>query len=56
MFLLRIGAQKASTTWLHAQLHRRPDADFGFLKEYHIFDTLTLPTAGFSNRRRPSAE
>ena len=54
VFLLGVGAQKAGTTWLHAQLNRRPDADFGFLKEYHIYDTLTLPTAGFSNRRRRS--
>ena len=54
VFLLGLGAQKAGTTWLHAQLHRRPDADFGFLKEYHIHDTLTLPAAGFSDRRRRS--
>ena len=51
MFLLGLGAQKAGTSWLHAQLNRRRDADFGFLKEYHIHDALTLPTAGFSGRR-----
>ena len=49
VFLLGIGAQKAGTTWLHAQLNRRRDADFGFLKEYHVHDALTLPAAGFSN-------
>ena len=54
VFLLGVGAQKAGTTWLHAQLDRRRDADFGFLKEYHVHDALTLPAAGFSNRRRPS--
>ena len=54
MFLLGVGAQKAGTTWLHAQLDRRRDADFGFLKEYHVHDALTLPAAGFSDRRRPS--
>jgi hypothetical protein len=51
VFLLGLGAQKAGTSWLHAQLNRRRDADFGFLKEYHIHDALTLPTAGFSGRR-----
>lgn len=54
MFLLGVGAQKAGTTWVHAQLNRRRDADFGFLKEYHVHDALTLPAAGFSNRRRRS--
>ena len=51
VFLLGLGAQKAGTSWLHAQPNRRRDADFGFLKEYHIHDALTLPTAGFSGRR-----
>ena len=51
VFLLGLGAQKAGTSWLHAQLNRRRDADFGFLKEYHIHDALTLPNAGFSGRR-----
>ena len=41
-FLLGVGAQKAGTSWLHDQLHRRSDADFGFLKEYHVFDALEL--------------
>ena len=41
-FLLGVGAQKAGTSWLHDQLHRRADADFGFLKEYHVLDALTL--------------
>ena len=40
-FLLGVGAQKAGTSWLHDQLRRR-DADFGFLKEYHVFDALEL--------------
>ena len=54
VFLLGVGAQKAGTSWLHAQLNRRADADFGFLKEYHVHDALTLPAAGFSHRRRRS--
>jgi hypothetical protein len=37
-----VGAQKAGTSWLHDQLNRRKDADFGFCKEYHVFDALTL--------------
>ena len=53
-FVLGLGAQKAGSSWLHAQLNRRRDADFGFLKEYHIHDARTLPEAGFSNRRRRS--
>lgn len=43
VFLLGVGAQKAGTSWLHQQLHRRSDADFGFLKEYHVHDALTIP-------------
>jgi len=42
IFLLRVGAQKAGTSWLHQQLHSRPDANFGFCKEYHIHDVLTV--------------
>jgi hypothetical protein len=53
-FVLGLGAQKAGSSWLHAQLNRRRDADFGFLKEYHIHDARTLPEAGFSNRRMRS--
>ena len=41
-FLLGVGAQKAGTSWLHDQLNHRKDADFGFLKEYHVFDALEL--------------
>ena len=53
-FVLGLGAQKAGSSWLHAQLNRRRDAEFGFLKEYHIHDALTLPEAGFSNRSQRS--
>ena len=42
-FLLGVGAQKAGTSWLHKQLHSRPDADFGCLKEYHVHDARTIP-------------
>ena len=53
-FVLGLGAQKAGSSWLYAQLNSRRDADFGFLKEYHIHDARTLPEAGFSNRRKRS--
>ncbi len=43
VFLLGVGAQKAGTSWLHQQLHSRPDADFGVLKEYHVHDARTVP-------------
>ncbi|GCE64657.1 sulfotransferase family protein [cyanobiont of Ornithocercus magnificus] len=42
-FLLGLGTQKAGTSWLHKQLSHRTDSDFGFMKEYHIFDVLTVP-------------
>ena len=39
-FVLGVGAQKAGTSWLHHQLASRADTDFGFLKEYHVFDVI----------------
>lgn len=42
-FILGVGAQKAGTTWLHAYLNSRSDADFGFIKEYHIHDAMSIP-------------
>lgn len=42
-FLLGVGAQKSGTTWLHHYLSSQIFANFGFEKEYHIFDTLTIP-------------
>ena len=53
-FVLGLGAQKAGSSWLHTHRNRRRDADFGFLKDYHVHDALTLPEAGFSNRRKRS--
>lgn len=52
-FLLGLGAQKAGTSWLHHNLHRRQDADFGFCKEYHIHDALTLPQFSRFKPKRP---
>ena len=53
-FLLGVGAQKAGTSWLHDQLHRRKDADFGFLKEYHVFDALELERFANFRPKRPT--
>jgi len=41
-FVLGVGAQKAGTTWLHSYLANLPCSNFGFAKEYHVFDALTL--------------
>ena len=54
VFLLGVGAQKAGTSWLHDQLHGRRDANFGFLKEYHFLDALTLDSfSGFRPTHAP---
>lgn len=39
-FILGVGAQKAGTTWLHAQLCKNTFFDPGFTKEYHTFDCI----------------
>lgn len=38
--LFCLGATKAGTSWLHAQLRRHPDCAFSSLKELHYFDSL----------------
>ena len=53
-FLLGVGAQKAGTSWLHDQLDRRKDADFGFLKEYHVFDALQLEHFSYFRPKNPT--
>jgi hypothetical protein len=37
---LCVGAQKAGTTWLHAQLKDHPDVGFSSVKEIHYFNTM----------------
>ncbi|MEJ2027177.1 MAG: hypothetical protein P8X52_06935 [Limibacillus sp.] len=39
-FVLCLGSQKCGTTWLHDYLNSHRFADFGFAKEYHIFDCV----------------
>lgn len=38
LFVLGLGAQKAGTSWLHQILSTQDNANFGFMKEYHIWD------------------
>lgn len=48
-FLLGVGCQKGGTSWLHQYLSAHPACDFGFRKEYHVFDELwrrDLPESG----------
>lgn len=52
-FLLGLGAQKAGTTWVHAFLSRDARVDFGPVKEYHVWDAVTLPEMShFDHRSR----
>jgi hypothetical protein len=43
-FVLGVGAQKAGTTWLYAYLRQSPEFRHGFRKEYHVFDSLDVPS------------
>ncbi len=54
-FILGVGAQKAGTTWLHHYLSQQPFSDFGFRKEYHVFDAVESRPKGFHARARKSA-
>ncbi len=40
VILLGMGAAKAGTSWLHAQLHAHPECHFRSIKELHYFDAL----------------
>lgn len=42
-----IGAQKAATTWLSANLARHPEIWLPFTKELHYFDMLAAPSADY---------
>lgn len=39
-FILGVGCQKGATTWLRKQLNKHETCNFGFRKEYHVFDVL----------------
>lgn len=55
IFVLGTGAQKAGTTWLHHYLSQQSFSDFGFRKEYHVFDADEGVELGFYRRARKSA-
>lgn len=40
IFILGVGSQKGGTSWLHKQLSNNTCIDFGFRKEYHVFDAI----------------
>jgi len=54
-FVLGVGAQKAGTTWLHYYLAAQPVSDFGFSKEYHVFDAASSQDSGVLRRARRKA-
>ena len=41
-FILGLGCQKGGTTWIYDHLNKIEKVDFGFKKEYHLFDTLYI--------------
>jgi len=49
-FIFGVGAQKAGTSWLHSYLASQAYADFGFRKEYHVFDAIESPSGRFYKR------
>lgn len=44
-FLLGVGCQKGGTSWLSNYLRKHPSSLKGFKKEYHIFDTVAIPSS-----------
>ncbi|WP_413745664.1 sulfotransferase [Synechococcus sp. MIT S9507] len=56
IFLLGVGCQKGGTTWIHDQLSKNEQCDFGFRKEYHVHDALHVPEhSGFLARAKKQA-
>lgn len=52
-FVLGLGAQKAATSWVHRYLRHYPEADFGAIKEYHVWDVLRVPHFSHSSPLTP---
>ena len=50
-FILGVGAAKAGTTWLHKRLSLCESVDIGFLKEYHVFDSIERPNSYWGKKR-----
>ena len=42
-FVMCVGSQKAGTTWLWHYLQNSSGAEFAFIKELHVWDTITIP-------------
>jgi hypothetical protein len=41
-FILGVGTARSGTTWLFNYLNKYEEVDFGFKKEYHVFDSVYL--------------
>ena len=52
LFILGLGCQKGGTTWLYSQLSQHPQVDLGFMKEYHVFDALSLEQCSVFRQRK----
>ena len=50
-FLMGAGAQKGGTTWLHRYLKSSPQYVSGYMKEYHVFDAIDLPSEDLTRNR-----
>ncbi len=50
-FLLGLGAQKSGSTWVHSYLAADSNADFGPIKEYHVWDSVHLPEMAHYDHR-----
>src|SRR6187200_1438768 len=50
-FLLGVGCQKGGTAWMHRYLESSPQCDPGFRKEYHVWDSLDLPSGRLARER-----
>ncbi|GAA4366002.1 sulfotransferase [Nocardioides caricicola] len=54
-FLLGAGCQKGGTTWLYQYLAGSPQFAHGYRKEYHVLDSLDLPSEEPARRRLVAA-
>ena len=50
-FLLGAGCQKGGTTWLYQYLAGSPQFAHGYRKEYHVLDSLDLPSEEAARKR-----
>ena len=50
-FLIGAGCQKGGTTWLYHHLRKSREFAHGYRKEYHVFDSLDLPSEAWMRHR-----